>query len=178
MYSEVGNASLLLAAAANASGGGGEEEEDLLASLGGQQRPLSRTGHAAVSVCLGTIMALGFVNNAVVLALFCRFRVLRTPVNVLLLNISVSDMLVCACGTTLSFASSLRARWLYGRRGCMWYGFVNSCFVGYKGVSHGHLFLCLDHTRIRGPHAHLRLGDLLEADLSRLVCSDKALVLL
>uniref|UniRef100_A0A8C3G183 Teleost multiple tissue opsin 2a n=1 Tax=Cyclopterus lumpus TaxID=8103 RepID=A0A8C3G183_CYCLU len=37
-------------------------------------------------------------------------------------------MLVCVCGTTLSFASSLRCRWLYGRHGCMWYGFVNSCF--------------------------------------------------
>ncbi|XP_061664813.1 opsin-3-like isoform X4 [Syngnathoides biaculeatus] len=55
------------------------------------------------------------------------FKTLRTPVNVLLLNISVSDMLVCACGTTLSFASSVRNRWLFGRLGCSWYGFINSC---------------------------------------------------
>ncbi|KAG7258288.1 hypothetical protein CRUP_013553 [Coryphaenoides rupestris] len=89
---------------------------------------LSRGGHTAVSVCLGSIMVLGFLNNLLVLVLFCRFRALRTPVNVLLLNISVSDLLVCVCGTTLSFASSLRAHWLYGRHGCMWYGFVNSCF--------------------------------------------------
>ncbi|KAM6893544.1 teleost multiple tissue opsin 2a [Xenentodon cancila] len=89
---------------------------------------LSRAGHRAVSVFLGVIMVLGIVNNLLVLVLFCRFKTLRTPVNVLLLNISVSDMLVCLCGTTLSFASSLQARWLYGRRGCMWYGFINSCF--------------------------------------------------
>ncbi|XP_061554944.1 LOW QUALITY PROTEIN: opsin-3-like [Phycodurus eques] len=37
-------------------------------------------------------------------------------------------MLVRACGTTLSFASSLRNRWLFGRLGCSWYGFINSCF--------------------------------------------------
>ncbi|XP_067116769.1 teleost multiple tissue opsin 2a [Osmerus mordax] len=89
---------------------------------------LSRTGHTVVSVFLGSIMIFGFLNNLIVLILFCKFKTLRTPVNMLLLNISVSDMLVCVCGTTLSFASSIRARWLYGRHGCMWYGFVNSCF--------------------------------------------------
>uniref|UniRef100_A0A8C9RKJ2 Teleost multiple tissue opsin 2a n=1 Tax=Scleropages formosus TaxID=113540 RepID=A0A8C9RKJ2_SCLFO len=89
---------------------------------------LSRTGHTVVSVFLGSIMLFGFLNNLVVLVLFCRFKTLRTPVNMLLLNISVSDMLVCVCGTTLSFAASVRGRWLVGRRGCMWYGFVNSCF--------------------------------------------------
>ncbi|KAM6945374.1 teleost multiple tissue opsin 2a [Aplochiton taeniatus] len=92
------------------------------------QHRLSRTGHNVVSFFLGSIMTFGFLNNLVVLILFCKFKTLRTPVNMLLLNISVSDLLVCVFGTTLSFASSIRARWLYGRRGCMWYGFVNSCF--------------------------------------------------
>ncbi|XP_029612413.1 pinopsin [Salmo trutta] len=89
---------------------------------------LSRTGHHVMSVFLGSIMVFGFINNLVVLILFVKFKTLRTPVNMLLLNISVSDMLVCLCGTTLSFASSLHARWLYGKHGCMWYGFANSCF--------------------------------------------------
>lgn len=92
------------------------------------QQRLSLSGHRVVSVFLGSIMVFGFLNNLLVLVLFCRFKTLRTPVNMLLLNISVSDMLVCVCGTTLSFASSLRTRWLYGRHGCMWYGFINSCF--------------------------------------------------
>ncbi|XP_058247692.1 teleost multiple tissue opsin 2b [Hemibagrus wyckioides] len=89
---------------------------------------LSPAGFVALSVFLGFIMTFGFLNNFVVLVLFCRFKKLRTPVNMLLLNISVSDMLVCLCGTTLSFASSVRGRWLLGRSGCMWYGFINSCF--------------------------------------------------
>lgn len=89
---------------------------------------LSRTGHNVVAVILGSILVFGILNNLIVLVLFCKFKTLRTPVNMLLLNISVSDMLVCLFGTTLSFAASIRGRWLVGKHGCMWYGFVNSCF--------------------------------------------------
>uniref|UniRef100_A0A3P8SDB5 Teleost multiple tissue opsin 2b n=1 Tax=Amphiprion percula TaxID=161767 RepID=A0A3P8SDB5_AMPPE len=89
---------------------------------------LSPTGFVVLSVVLGFIMTFGFLNNFVVLLLFCKFKKLRTPVNMLLLNISVSDMLVCLFGTTLSFASSIRGKWLLGRSGCSWYGFINSCF--------------------------------------------------
>uniref|UniRef100_A0A672ZF64 Vertebrate ancient opsin-like n=1 Tax=Sphaeramia orbicularis TaxID=375764 RepID=A0A672ZF64_9TELE len=89
---------------------------------------LSPTGFVVLSVFLGFIMTFGFLNNFIVLILFCKFKKLRTPVNMLLLNISVSDMLVCLFGTTLSFASSIRGRWLLGRSGCSWYGFINSCF--------------------------------------------------
>lgn len=108
-------------------------EEDRLTLLDGDWRDspvetLSRAGFIALSVFLGFIMTFGFFNNFIVLVLFCKFKTLRTPVNMLLLNISVSDMLVCMFGTTLSFASSVRGRWLLGRHGCMWYGFINSCF--------------------------------------------------
>uniref|UniRef100_A0A8C7US66 Teleost multiple tissue opsin 2b n=1 Tax=Oncorhynchus mykiss TaxID=8022 RepID=A0A8C7US66_ONCMY len=89
---------------------------------------LSRTGFIVLSVFLGLIMTFGFLNNFVVLLLFCKFKKLRTPVNMLLLNISVSDMLVCMFGTTLSFTSSIKGKWLLGRHGCLWYGFINSCF--------------------------------------------------
>ncbi|XP_043988483.1 teleost multiple tissue opsin 2b [Gambusia affinis] len=89
---------------------------------------LSPAGFVVLSVVLGFIMTFGFLNNFVVLLLFCKFKKLRTPVNMLLLNISVSDMLVCLFGTTLSFASSIRGKWLLGRGGCSWYGFINSCF--------------------------------------------------
>ncbi|KAG8000562.1 Vertebrate ancient opsin [Nibea albiflora] len=89
---------------------------------------LSPAGFAVLSVVLGFIMTFGFLNNFIVLLLFCKFKKLRTPVNMMLLNISVSDMLVCLFGTTLSFASSIRGKWLLGRSGCNWYGFINSCF--------------------------------------------------
>ncbi|KAF7691572.1 teleost multiple tissue opsin b [Silurus meridionalis] len=92
-------------------------------------RDLTPAGHVVVAVCLGIIGTFGFVNNALVLLLFCRHKSLRSPINCMLVSISVSDLLVCALGTPFSFAASARGRWLIGARGCVWYGFVNS-FLG------------------------------------------------
>uniref|UniRef100_A0A8C4JEN9 Vertebrate ancient opsin-like n=1 Tax=Dromaius novaehollandiae TaxID=8790 RepID=A0A8C4JEN9_DRONO len=89
---------------------------------------LSRNGHTVVAIFLGFILFFGFLNNLTVLILFCKFKVLRNPVNMLLLNISISDMLVCISGTTLSFASNIHGKWIGGEYSCRWYGFVNSCF--------------------------------------------------
>lgn len=89
---------------------------------------LSRNGHTVVAVFLGFILFFGFLNNLIVLILFCKFKTLRNPVNMLLLNISISDMLVCISGTTLSFASNIHGKWIGGEHGCRWYGFANSCF--------------------------------------------------
>ncbi|MBN3298509.1 OPSP protein, partial [Amia calva] len=90
-------------------------------------RDLSPTGHLVVAVFLGFIGTMGFTNNLLVLVLFCRYQALRSPINLLLVNISVSDLLVCVLGTPFSFAASTQGRWLIGNTGCVWYGFVNSC---------------------------------------------------
>lgn len=89
---------------------------------------LSPTGNLIVSVCLGFIGTFGFLNNLLVLVLFCRYKVLRSPINLLLINISFSDLLVCVVGTPFSFAASTQGRWLIGKSGCVWYGFANSLF--------------------------------------------------
>ncbi|XP_037311131.1 teleost multiple tissue opsin b [Pungitius pungitius] len=88
---------------------------------------LSPRGHLVVAVCLGFIGTFGFLSNFLVLALFCRYRALRTPMNLLLVSISASDLLVSMLGTPFSFAASTQGRWLIGRAGCVWYGFVNAC---------------------------------------------------
>ncbi|KAM6953163.1 teleost multiple tissue opsin 3a [Aplochiton taeniatus] len=89
---------------------------------------LTRTGHTIVAVCLGLILVLGILNNCLVLIIFAKFRSLWTPINLILLNISVSDILVCIFGTPFSFAASLQGKWLIGSYGCKWYGFANSLF--------------------------------------------------
>uniref|UniRef100_A0A672ZSI0 Teleost multiple tissue opsin 3b n=2 Tax=Sphaeramia orbicularis TaxID=375764 RepID=A0A672ZSI0_9TELE len=89
---------------------------------------LSRAGHTAVAVVLGSILVLGFLGNFLALLVFSRFPGLRTPVNLLLINISASDMLVCIFGTPFSFAASVRGSWLTGTSGCRWYGFSNALF--------------------------------------------------
>ncbi|XP_052405354.1 teleost multiple tissue opsin a [Carassius gibelio] len=99
-------------------------EEHLEASS--SYRNLSPTGHLLVAVTLGFIGVFGFLNNLLVLVLFCRYKILRSPINFLLVNICLSDLLVCVLGTPFSFAASTQGRWLIGDTGCVWYGFANS----------------------------------------------------
>ncbi|KAG8445447.1 hypothetical protein GDO86_010286 [Hymenochirus boettgeri] len=89
---------------------------------------LSPNGHLLVAVFLGVIGSLGFFNNLLVLVLFCKYKVLRSPINMLLMNISLSDLMVCILGTPFSFAASTQGRWLLGEAGCIWYGFANTLF--------------------------------------------------
>ncbi|KAI9541638.1 hypothetical protein NQZ68_028144 [Dissostichus eleginoides] len=95
---------------------------------GSYRSTLSPTGNLVVAVCLGFIGTFGLLNNLLVLILFCRYKMLRSPINLLLINISISDLLVCVLGTPFSFAASTQGRWLIGEGGCMWYGFANSLF--------------------------------------------------
>ncbi|XP_067331611.1 opsin-3-like isoform X2 [Channa argus] len=95
---------------------------------GSYRTTLTPTGNLIVAVCLGFIGTFGLMNNLLVLVLFCRYKMLRSPINLLLMNISISDLLVCILGTPFSFAASTQGRWLIGDGGCVWYGFANSLF--------------------------------------------------
>ncbi|XP_062260650.1 vertebrate ancient opsin-like [Platichthys flesus] len=95
---------------------------------GSYRTTLTPTGNLVVAVCLGFIGTLGLLNNLLVLVLFYRYKILRSPINLLLINISISDLLVCVLGTPFSFAASTQGRWLIGEGGCVWYGFANSLF--------------------------------------------------
>lgn len=95
---------------------------------GTEHANLSPTGHLLVAVFLGIIGSLGFFSNLLVLVLFCHYKVLRSPINMLLMNISLSDLMVCILGTPFSFAASTQGRWLIGEAGCIWYGFINTLF--------------------------------------------------
>ncbi|XP_066435986.1 pinopsin-like [Eleutherodactylus coqui] len=97
-------------------------------SRGSPTAGLSRTALNVVAVCLGCIMVLGSLYNFLVLLIFVKFEAVRTPINMILLNISVSDLLVCIFGTPFSFAASVSGGWLIGQQGCKWYGFCNSLF--------------------------------------------------
>ncbi|CAN9501190.1 unnamed protein product [Ophioblennius macclurei] len=116
------NLSSSLSSTGGGGGGGDAHGSDA------QPDALSRAAHTAAAVALGFILVLGFLGNFLALLVFSRFPGLRTPVNLLLINISVSDMLVCVFGTPLSFAASVRGRWLTGTIGCRWYGFSNALF--------------------------------------------------
>ncbi|XP_074502932.1 opsin-3 [Sebastes fasciatus] len=77
---------------------------------------------------IGTIGVFGFCNNVVVIILYCRFKRLRTPTNLLLVNISLSDLLVSVVGINFTFASCVKGGWIWSQATCVWDGFSNSLF--------------------------------------------------
>lgn len=77
---------------------------------------------------VGIIGVLGFCNNLLILALYYKFKRLRTPTNLLLVNISVSDLLVSVIGTNFTLVSCLERGWVWDTTTCVWDGFCNSLF--------------------------------------------------
>ncbi|XP_016417245.1 opsin-3 [Sinocyclocheilus rhinocerous] len=77
---------------------------------------------------VGSIGVLGFCNNIIVIILYYRFKRLRTPTNLLILNISVSDLLVSITGVNFTFVSCVKRRWIFNSATCVWDGFSNSLF--------------------------------------------------
>ncbi|XP_043111742.1 opsin-3 [Puntigrus tetrazona] len=77
---------------------------------------------------IGSIGVLGFCNNIIVIILYYRFKRLRTPTNLLIVNISVSDLLVSITGVNFTFVSCVKRRWIFNSATCVWDGFSNSLF--------------------------------------------------
>ncbi|KAF7669908.1 hypothetical protein LDENG_00115380 [Lucifuga dentata] len=81
-----------------------------------------------LAVAIGIIGVFGFCNNVIVIILYCKFKRLRTPTNLLLVNISLSDFLVSAIGINFTFASCVKGGWIWSQTTCVWDGFSNSLF--------------------------------------------------
>ncbi|XP_077469668.1 opsin-3 [Stigmatopora argus] len=81
-----------------------------------------------LAFAIGTIGVFGFCNNVIVILLYCKFKRLRTPTNLLLVNISLSDLLVSILGINFTFISCVKGGWIWSQGTCVWDGFSNSLF--------------------------------------------------
>ncbi|XP_037353570.1 melanopsin [Talpa occidentalis] len=81
---------------------------------------------------LGTVILLvgltGMLGNMTVIYTFCRSRGLRTPANMFIINLAVSDFLMSFTQAPVFFASSLYKQWLFGETGCEFYAFCGALF--------------------------------------------------
>ncbi|KAJ3662448.1 hypothetical protein Zmor_006798 [Zophobas morio] len=59
---------------------------------------------------------------------------LWTPLNIILFNLVFSDFLVSILGNPWAFISAINYRWVFGRIGCVLYGFIMS-FLGINSVT-------------------------------------------
>ncbi|CAB1312490.1 unnamed protein product, partial [Coregonus sp. 'balchen'] len=81
-----------------------------------------------LAFAIGTIGVFGFCNNIIVIVLYYRFKRLRTPTNLLIVNISISDLLVSVIGINFTFVSCIKGGWVWNSATCIWDGFSNSLF--------------------------------------------------
>lgn len=84
--------------------------------------------YTLLTFTIGSIGVLGFCNNIIVIILYFRFKRLRTPTNLLIVNISVSDLLVSVTGINFTFVSCVKRGWIFNSATCVWDGFSNSLF--------------------------------------------------
>ncbi|KAJ8359803.1 hypothetical protein SKAU_G00163280 [Synaphobranchus kaupii] len=81
-----------------------------------------------LALTIGAIGVFGFCNNILVIALYYKFKRLQTPTNLLLVNISISDLLVSLFGINFTFVSCIKGGWIWNSATCVWDGFSNSFF--------------------------------------------------
>ncbi|XP_006894549.1 PREDICTED: melanopsin [Elephantulus edwardii] len=70
----------------------------------------------------------GMIGNLMVIYTFCRSRGLRTPANMFIINLAVSDFLMSITQAPIFFTNSLYKQWLFGEAGCEFYAFCGALF--------------------------------------------------
>lgn len=70
----------------------------------------------------------GVIGNALVVYVFCRSRPLRTPGNMLVVNLAVSDFFMSLTQSPVFFVASLHRRWMFGELACELYAFCGALF--------------------------------------------------
>ncbi|TNM97627.1 hypothetical protein fugu_013873 [Takifugu bimaculatus] len=70
----------------------------------------------------------GMSGNALVIYVFCRSRTLRSPSNLLVVNLAAADFLMSLTQSPVFFVASLHRRWLFGELACELYAFCGALF--------------------------------------------------
>ncbi|XP_056247497.1 melanopsin-like [Seriola aureovittata] len=70
----------------------------------------------------------GMLGNTLVIYVFCRSRTLRSPSNLLVVNLAVADFLMSLTQSPVFFVASLHHRWVFGELACELYAFCGALF--------------------------------------------------
>ncbi|XP_050524855.1 rhodopsin-like [Daktulosphaira vitifoliae] len=96
-----------------------------------RQQLISNAAYHGAAVVLGVIGIVGFVFNACVIFIMIKDPQLRTPQNLILFNLAVSDFAVSLVGNPVTLAAAITKGWIFGQTICVMYGF----FMGLFGIS-------------------------------------------
>ncbi|XP_029312568.1 LOW QUALITY PROTEIN: opsin 4b [Cottoperca gobio] len=84
--------------------------------------------HYTIGVVILVIGITGILGNFLVIYAFCRSRSLRTPSNIFIINLAITDLLMCVTQTPTFFINSMHKRWIFGKKGCELYAFCGALF--------------------------------------------------
>lgn len=88
-----------------------------------------------VNAFFSFIIITGVVGNGLVIATILRWKEMRTPCNIFLLNIAIGDLLVTGIGGTLRIIE-VDLGWIFGEFLCIFLAPMQDVFVGVSGISH------------------------------------------
>ncbi|XP_074092269.1 melanopsin [Macrotis lagotis] len=84
--------------------------------------------HYAIGATILVVGFTGVLGNLLVIYTFCRSRSLRTPANMFIINLAISDFFMSFTQAPVFFANSLYKRWIFGEKGCEFYAFCGALF--------------------------------------------------
>ncbi|XP_056326889.1 melanopsin-A [Danio aesculapii] len=84
--------------------------------------------HYTIGAVILTVGITGMLGNFLVIYAFSRSRTLRTPANLFIINLAITDFLMCATQAPIFFTTSMHKRWIFGEKGCELYAFCGALF--------------------------------------------------
>ncbi|MBN3279482.1 OPSP protein, partial [Polyodon spathula] len=85
-----------------------------------------RSTYISVAVLMGTVVVCSSFVNGLVLVVSLRYKKLRSPLNYILVNLAVADLMVTFFGSTVSFSNNVNGYFIMGETVCKFEGFMVS----------------------------------------------------
>ncbi|XP_051786920.1 pinopsin-like [Erpetoichthys calabaricus] len=85
-----------------------------------------RSTYMMVAALMGTVVVAATFVNGLVIVVSVRYKKLRSPLNYILVNLAVADLLVTFFGSTISFSNNANGYFLLGKSVCEFEGFMVS----------------------------------------------------
>ncbi|NWR73298.1 OPSP protein, partial [Centropus unirufus] len=85
-----------------------------------------RAMYLSVAVLMGIVVVSASVLNGLVIVVSIRYKKLRSPLNYILVNLAVANLLVTLCGSSVSFSNNINGFFVFGNQMCELEGFMVS----------------------------------------------------
>ncbi|KAM3933253.1 pinopsin-like [Leptodactylus fuscus] len=85
-----------------------------------------RSTYLIIAILMGMVVVLAFFVNGMVIVVSLKYKKLRSPLNYILVNLAVADILVTIFGSTVSFHNNIFGFFTLGKSMCEFEGFMVS----------------------------------------------------